>query len=563
MAHDTLFVLYFLIGKGICMKNVLKSQVLLAISLVFSFHVYGAQSVPESVPGEYVVKLKAQSHLESLPKTLLSQQLKGFVKGVIPSQNIVVIKKAVMESTESAIKTLNMNPMVETAEPNFIYRINKMPNDPMLGQLWGLSNIGQKDSDGAVGTAGIDINAEKAWEIQTGSRDVVVAVIDTGVDYTHADLKENMWTNDAELNGKTGVDDDGNGVIDDIYGYNAVLNNGDPKDDHGHGSHCAGTIGAKGDNGIGVSGINWNVRIMALKFLAADGSGTLENALRAIDYATKMGAHIESNSWGGGGFSQTLLDAIQRSNDAGVLFVAAAGNEYNNNDAKPTYPATYAVPNIIAVAAINNKGGKADFSNFGKKTVHIGAPGVNIISTTGGAYDSFSGTSMAAPHISGVAALLKANEPSLTALEIKQRMIATAHPIKSLSGKTYSGGYVDAYAALMNTTPPPDQNDPANWSSKEVSVKSESPYAASTNQTFDVSVDGAKEIALYFSKFNTEAGYDVLSIYDSAGVKIQDISGLNDDIYSLTITGSAAKLVFKSDKSVEKSGWEITKVSYR
>jgi len=545
------------------MKKNFSKKVIVATAVILTASMTLAAKTPEFVPGEYVVKLKT-NQISTFSKNTLSTKLSAFVKSTIPGQNIVVVKKASFESLDSAIKSLHENPMVEYAEPNYIFRINKIPNDPMYAQLWGMQNIGQADPKGQAGMAGFDVSAEKAWEIQTGNKEKIIAVIDTGVDYTHPDLVENMWVNEAEKNGQKGVDDDKNGVVDDIYGYNAVNNSGDPKDDQGHGSHCAGTIAAKGNDGRGVVGVNWDARIMAVKFLDANGGGTLENAVKAIDYATKMGANVMSNSWGGGGFTQTLLDAIKRSNEAGAVFIAAAGNDDTNNDSSPTYPGSYQVENIVAVAAIDNRGQRASFSNYGRKTVHLGAPGVNILSTTGGKYASFSGTSMATPHVAGVAALLWANEPSLTAKEIKQRLVTTVRPVASMKGRTITGGIVDAYAALTNTVPPPDMNDPANWSlSLPLDVKSASPYAKNTNQTFEINVPGAKEFALYFDKFDTESGYDTVTIYDSAGAKIQTLSGNNDGSFSMNITGSYARIVFKSDTSVEKSGWAITKAAYR
>jgi len=543
--------------KNFSKKALAVSAVMLAATTTL------AAKTPEFIPGEYVVKLKA-NQISTFNKSTLSTKLNAFIKSTIPGQNIVVVKKASFENLDSAIKSLHENPMVEYAEPNYIFRINKTPNDAMYTQLWGMQNAGQVDPKGQAGVAGFDINAEKAWEIQTGNKTKIIAVIDTGVDYTHPDLVDNMWVNEAEKNGQKGVDDDKNGVIDDIYGYNAANDSGDPKDDHGHGSHCAGTIAAKGNDGRGVVGVNWEARVMAVKFLDAGGGGSLENAVKAIDYATRMGANVMSNSWGGGGFTQSLLDAIKRSNDAGAIFIAAAGNDDSNNDTTPTYPGSYQVDNIVAVAAIDNRGQRASFSNYGRKTVHLGAPGVNILSTTGGKYASFSGTSMATPHVAGVAGLLWANEPNLTAKEIKQRLVATSRPVASMKGKTITGGIVDAYAALTNTVPPPDMNDPANWTqSMPLNVKSASPYGKNTNQTFEITVPGSKEFALFFDKFDTESGYDTVTIYDSTGAKVQTLSGNNDGSFSMNITGSYAKIVFKSDTSVEKSGWSISKAVYR
>src|SRR6266568_3634701 len=272
--------------------------------------------------------------------------------------------------------------LVELIEPNFKVSVNRVPNDPQFGALWGLNNIGQTG-----GVAGADIDAPEAWDTTTGSNQVIVAVIDTGIDRTHPDLAPNIWVNPGEIPGN-GIDDDGNGYVDDVYGYDFYNRDADPSDDHGHGTHVAGTIGAAGDNGIGVAGVNWNVRLMSVKFIGADGFGFTSDAIDAVVYATDMGARVMNNSWGGGEYSQALADAISAANAAGVLFVAA----------------TDASDNL------------ASFSNYGPGSVHLGAPGVSIFSTVPAAgnpccsdpsgYKYLSGTSMAAPHVSGAAALL-------------------------------------------------------------------------------------------------------------------------------------------------------------
>jgi Subtilisin-like serine proteases len=524
---------------------------------------FAAKPVVESVPGEFVVKLKDGVQLADT--MMLSQEL-GHIKTTIPSMNIVVVQRPVFEIESSVVKSLSQNDLVDIVEPNYIYRINKTPNDPSLGRLWGMINTGQADSSNRTGVAGVDIGAAQAWDITTGSDKVLVAVIDTGIDYNHPDLKDNVWTNEAEANGQPGVDDDGNGIIDDIHGaaFIKAAASGNPLDDHGHGSHCSGTIGAKGDDGKGIVGVAWNVRIMGVKFLDANGSGSLDNALKAIDYATKMGAKIMSNSWGGGGYSETLKQAIERSNAAGALFVAAAGNESNNNDANPTYPATYDVPNVLTVAAIDNRGQLASFSNYGRNKVHVGAPGVNIYSSVkGGGYDSWSGTSMATPHVSGMAALLAAAEPALTNVEMKQRIIATAKPITGLRGKVKSGGLANAYTMLTNTTPAPDPNDPVNWQTVDLNISTAHPYADKTKQEFEVRVPGATQIALYFSKFDTEKDYDKVELFDANGTKVDTLSGRLDESFSSNITGEYVKIVFTSDDSVSRYGFDLTKAAWK
>ena len=244
--------------------------------------------------------------------------------------------------------------------------------------------------------------------------------------------------------------------------------------------------------------------------------------------------------------------------------VGTAGNDGSNNDAKPAYPASYDVPNIISVAAITNKGEKATFTNYGKRTVHIGAPGVNVYSSVfGGGYQSWSGTSMAAPHVSGVAALVWSHEPNLSALELKERILQTAKPISALKKITKTGGMVNAFFALTNKIPEPDMNDPVNWQTKVVDIiASESPYLPNTNQVFELKFDGVKEFALYFEKFETEAGYDFVKL-NVNGKVVQSLSGNNSESFSDVIMGDSVKLEFTSDQSKEFSGWKITKIAYR
>lgn len=345
-------------------------------------------------------------------------------------------------------------------EENKIYRIHEVIergeihesglSENLYSKQWGLKNTG--DNSGGLwlpGVAGEDIAAESAWRITKGSRDVVIAVIDTGVDYSHQDLKNNMWVNVAEKNGEVGVDDDGNGYIDDIYGYDFQGNKGDPKDGNGHGTHCAGIIGAAHDD-IGTKGVMANVQIMALKFLADSGAGTLEGAIMAIDYGIKMKADIMSNSWSGGGFSQALEDAIVAAEEAGILFVVASGNKQNDNDKWPTYPANHQVDNVVSVGAMDGSGNRSVFSNYGKWTVHLHAPGSDIISTIpGNRYQSFSGTSMATPFVSGVAGLVLSLDKTKTVKELKEHLIKNSVMTRDLAHLSI-GGRVNAYRVLRD-----------------------------------------------------------------------------------------------------------------
>ncbi|MEG4503927.1 S8 family serine peptidase, partial [Microcoleus sp. F6_B4] len=350
-----------------------------------------------------------------------------------------------------AIQTsLAQDPRVETVELNYLVSINSVPNDPQFTQLWGLNNTGQ-----IGGTPDADIDAPEAWDIQKGSKNVVVAVVDTGVDYNHQDLAANIWSNTGEIAGD-GIDNDRNGYKDDVRGYDFINNNNAPMDDYrydggySHGNHVAGTIGAVGNNNIGVVGVSQNVSIMPLKIFKADGRTSVDAIVKAINYATQKGAKVINASYGGDYFSQAEKDAIDDANKKGVLFVAAAGNIGRlDNDSYPQYPASYDLPNIIAVAATTDNDQLAWFSHYGKTSVDLGAPGENILSTlTGNQYGFKDGTSMAAPHVAGAAALLLAQDPSRTPAQLKDILMKTTDPLTSLNGKTVSGGRLNVWKAL-------------------------------------------------------------------------------------------------------------------
>lgn len=342
------------------------------------------------------------------------------------------------------MEKLAKNPTIELIEPNFEISINATPNDPAFTELWGLNNSGQSG-----GTADADIDAIEAWDTHNGENsNVIVAVIDTGVDYTHEDLAANHWVNPGEIAGN-GIDDDGNGYIDDVYGYDFYNLDADPFDGHSHGTHVAGTIAAVGNNGIGVAGVSWGAKIMAVKFLSDSGGGYTSGAISSVLYAADMGARIMSNSWGGGAFSQALEDAIWTAYEANSLFVAAAGNDSSNNDASPYYPSSYDVPNVIAVAATDHNDNLAYFSSYGANTVDLTAPGVDTYSTTpGNSYGIKSGTSMATPHVSGAAALLLSQNPARNTDGLKSLILDTVDTLTSLSGATVTGGRLNVFSAI-------------------------------------------------------------------------------------------------------------------
>ena len=352
---------------------------------------------------------------------------------------------------------------VAYAEPNYEIRLDDpvnhntrrrdvdpsrlgVPNDPLFNEQWALNNTGQNG-----GKANAHLDALKAWAKTQGSSEVVVAVLDTGVDYNHKDLVSNMWIRPDSV---PEYIDDELGSFDDSRGFDANANLADPMDDNGHGTHVAGIIGAEGDNGEGIAGINWNVQIMPLKFLGRGGFGSTKNAIEAINYAIdrkKNGVNLRviNASWGSTQRSKALEDAIRAAGDAGILFVAAAGNSSTDNDRRAHFPSNYDLPNVVSVAALDRNDLLATFSNYGAKTVHVAAPGREITSTwLKDEYREASGTSMAAPQVSGVAALILANEPNLSMSKVRERLMKSVDPIDTLLGKIVVGGRLNAAKAV-------------------------------------------------------------------------------------------------------------------
>jgi hypothetical protein len=340
---------------------------------------------------------------------------------------------------------------IRFAQPNYIYRAQSVPNDTLFDYQWNMNNTGQVAGAGS----GIDIRALKAWGRTTGSTNIIVAVIDSGIRYTHEDLLANMWRNPGETP-DNGIDDDTNGVIDDVYGIDVVNNDGDPFDIDGHGTACAGIIGATGNNGKGISGGCWDVKLMALKFMQST-SGTTEGAVQCIQYAVAKGAKILSCSWGTGAgtFDPGIKATLDAAGQAGVLCIFPAGNENGINiDEHPVYPACYNSTNIISVMSFDEKGGRASHSNYGALSVDIAAPGTNILTcTVTGNYGYRSGTSMAVPHVSGACALLYALNPQLDWRQVKQIILDSAERSDAFTGLCVTGGRLNLAQAAARVIP--------------------------------------------------------------------------------------------------------------
>ncbi|MBW1807034.1 MAG: S8 family serine peptidase [Deltaproteobacteria bacterium] len=547
------------------------------------------------------------------------------------------------ETVETAVARLSKDPRIAYAEPNYKIRLLNVPNDPRYDECYGMHNTGQTG-----GTADADIDAQEAWDISIGSYNVVVAVLDTGVDYTHPDLVDNMWTNENEIAGN-GQDDDNNGYIDDVRGWDFEFENNDPMDDYSHGTHCAGTIGGVGNNGLGVAGVAWRVTIMPLRIIGGQDLETYcIDASEAVYYAVDNGADIMSCSWWTvEHYSQTLEDAVAYADQNDVFLVAAAGNDSTNDD-DPGYghwPSEWPYDNIIAVAATDHDDNMAYFSNYGPTTVDVGAPGVDTLSTIwpNHGYETKSGTSMAAPHVAGTIALMLSIRPDLTKQEVREYLFTTVDPIVDLQGITVTGGRINAHRVLQaisgvplppvalaggNRTVPagaqvqldgsssfdPNQDQiyfawefftPAgsvagldddtsempiftadvcglyqafltvedegglfseqdraeinalNFTDLDPDIETPHPYVPDMDQTWTITQPGAVVMAVHFSQFDTESGYDYVYILDGDDQEWAVYDGNLGEFTSVVVEGNTLKVRFTSDGSVERDGFVI------
>lgn len=375
----------------------------------------------------FLVKLNANPALASVTALAAAEGAEGVAPGLL-------LVKTEQATSAAELAARFPDGAVDYVEPDTLVSADFVSDDPELAKQW----------------AHEVVHSAEAWDLNRGSTDVVVAILDSGVDYTHPDLAANLWKNPEEI-ADNGIDDDGDGYVDDVFGWNFVADNNQPQadDKSTHGTHVAGTVGAVGDNGVGISGHSPRVKLMALKFLGSNGSGYKSDAIRGIDYAIRHGAKIINNSWGSSERSQALADAIERARVAGILFVAAAGNSGLSNDRFAHYPSNYPHDNIVRVAA-SDKGDKlASFSNYGTKSVDLASPGVGIYSTrNGNRYQNLSGTSMATPLVSGVLATMLAERPDLSYAQQIGALLASVDAIPALKGKVITGGRVNAFQAL-------------------------------------------------------------------------------------------------------------------
>lgn len=493
----------------------------------------------DRIPNQILVRFStSDAQLTSAARTLVNGHLIRTLKGVDGLEHLEV-----NFPLERALVMLNALPFVEYAEPDYVVRPIAVPNDQFVGLQWGVNNTGQ-DIRGVLGTSDADIDGYEAWDVRTSASNVVVAVIDSGTQWSHPDLDDNIWSNADEIAGN-GVDDDGNGYVDDIRGWDFYNNDNNPDDAEGHGTHVAGTVGAEGNNGIGVAGVAWDVQIMPLRFIGPFG-GSTSDAIAALNYAVDNGARISNNSWGGGGFSNAMRDAISNAAANNHLFIAAAGNDGVNTDNSPHYPSSYSNENIISVAATDNRDRIAGFSNYGVNSVDLGAPGVDIASCyTGSGYVWNSGTSMASPHVAGAAAVLLAENPSWSNTQLRDRILDTVRPTSAMSGTTATGGVLNLEAAIEggggnpgNTAPSASISSPGNGATFTEGNSVSFSGSASDNEDGNISgalvwssnLDGQIGTGASFSTSGLSVGSHTIT------ASVSDSGGLSDsDSISITI----------------------------
>jgi subtilisin family serine protease len=449
-------------------------------------------SAPAAARGELLVKFKAGA--TGAHKQAAFARVRARLRGHFSHLDIDRVDVPADSDPVLAAAAIQADPSVLYAQPNFVRHVVSAasPNDPAwVGKaLWALTRI----------------SAPSVWStFPTAAHDVVIAVIDTGVNYRHPDLAASAWTNPGEVAGN-GLDDDGNGYADDVHGVDLFNQDGDPMDDNGHGTHVAGTIGAQGDNGVGGVGVAWNPQVLACKFLDATGTGLDANAIACFEYVIDLkvnrgiNVRVTNNSWGSlrnqaALFPQALKDAVDAAGQAGIVNVFAAGNDAVNADVSPFDPASFTSTSIVSVAASDESDARASFSNYGAQSIDLAAPGTNIYSTYLDSYGYWSGTSMAAPHVSGTLALMASQNAALTPEALKARLLGSVDALSQWSGVTVTGGRLNAFAALLAATGgsnPGGGSPPASeWSHADVGSTGAAGNSTASGGTFQVTGAGA------------------------------------------------------------------------
>lgn len=544
------------------MKNTTSQILLFSFLLLSPILCLAKLFTAESVRGEIIIKLNDGYNIHSLNIFKRNNiYIKRPIKLSYDTLYVVGYNSKLYNSSRAIKKILEYSTEISFAEPNYIYSINEIPNDPKFKYLWGLLNTGDNEpGTDRIGVVGADINAIEAWKITKGQKQVKIAVIDSGIDYNHPDLKDNIWVNIVEQAGKPGVDDDNNGFVDDIHGYDFSEDDGDPMDGHNHGTHCAGIIGAIHNNGIGIAGVMANVSLVPVRFLDDDGFGTTEQAIKAIDYATNLDVDVMSNSWGGFKSSDALREAIEVAMEKGIIFVTSAGNESQNNDNFSHFPSNFKIENIVSVAAGTIQDSMSLFSSYGPKTVHITAPGENILSTIrGSGYRHFSGTSMATPFVAGALGLLIAKEGRIPHQKMRERLMATSEQVNSLLTKTISGGRLNIFNLLSNIRPERIVPKASEWKTIILDDPFESPHPYpdkfSISKTY--TIPGAKYIRVKLPKYKTEWRRDYIEIFHPLNRLVETISGTGTNHTSVFLTGDTVQINFNSDSVLNDWGFII------
>jgi subtilisin family serine protease len=558
-------------------------QILLLVFLtgttLFSAPALTQSSQQAAAPDQLLIRFAPASSASE--RAAARQQISAYAtKSLKLVDGLEVVQTRLTASRAAA--ALSSNPNVLYVEPDYFQYPVELPDDTYADLLWGLHNTGQ-EIRGVIGTDDADIDAPEAWA-GVASPQTIVAIIDSGTQLDHEDLAANIWVNKAESDGSNGVDDNvpANGFIDDVHGWDFFSDDPDPSDEDGHGTHTAGTVGAVPGNSLGIAGVCGSCRLMILRFLGPDG-GTTSDAIASLQYAVANGATVSNNSWGGGPYSQALYDAIKAAGDAGHIFVAAAGNSYNNNDVSPAYPASYDLENIIAVAATGNRDDLASFSNYGGASVDLGAPGIDIASsywdpvTPTDDYWYSSGTSMAAPHVAGVVALVQAaeaqeNSPAcvdpvtLAEVGVVERVLRSARPVEQLAPFVATGGIVNAADAVncsLNLpwplpTPPPLPMPPAMPPDNLQAVDSgQGSYLLSWTSVADASYYLIEREQRRKNGRRTSGTYFSVSALPGPGgedLSHEDVTETTENVYYRIAAGNAAGNTVMSEWVLAQSG---------